>query len=146
MQKNKAANEDHYPRAAGAILGKDSTTTTKSLVDSAALCDSRFLKRNYVWNISKALFHHLPCSYYHSDVRNNDSMNILWKYKRPKWIRVIKLRPFQLKTPSSAWTWTSATASRSCLIPARRDPRATCWGPPSTQTKDPLHPWVTAAR
>ena len=43
---NKAAKAGHYPRAAGpkpSILGKDSTTrtTTKSLVDSAALRGSR---------------------------------------------------------------------------------------------------------
>ncbi len=38
---NKAANANHYPRAAGPILGYDSRTTTKSLVDSAALRGSR---------------------------------------------------------------------------------------------------------
>ena len=43
--KNKAANADHYPRAVGPILGKDSTRTTtkttKSHVDSAAHRGSR---------------------------------------------------------------------------------------------------------
>ena len=40
--QNKAANAVHYPRAADPILGYDSRkTTTKSLVDSAALRGSR---------------------------------------------------------------------------------------------------------
>ncbi len=37
---DKAANADHYPRAAGSILGT-TTTTTLSLVDSAALRGSQ---------------------------------------------------------------------------------------------------------
>ena len=38
--KNKSATADHYPRAVGPSIGKDSTTT-KSLVDSATLRGSR---------------------------------------------------------------------------------------------------------
>ena len=42
LEIEQAANADHYPRAAGPILGKGSTKTTKShVVDSALLRVSR---------------------------------------------------------------------------------------------------------
>ena len=52
--QNKAAKADHYPLPAGPILGHDwiKSTTTRSLVDSAALPGSRViinLLSLYLW-------------------------------------------------------------------------------------------------
>ncbi len=59
-RKNKAANADHYPRAAGPILGYHSTrTTTSPHVDSAALRGSR---EKITRNFAKVAAHFLSKS------------------------------------------------------------------------------------